>query len=122
MNLEKLEQTVRDIVADLDRDEFIYQLLRAYDLPKASITRLKNGQYNQSKNDGEVLWKKKLCFRHEAEDDLHECIDRLKSEKSVSKRAPRFVVVTDFERILAFDTKTNDSLARIFHRWIFSGL
>ena len=110
MNLEKLEQAVRDIVVDIDREEFIYQLLRAYDLPKASITRLKNGQYNQSKNDGEVLWKKKLCFRHEAEEDLHECIDRLKSEKRVAKRAPRFVVVTDFERILAFDTKTNDSL------------
>ena len=42
MNLEKLEQAVRDIVAALDREEFIYQLLRAYDLPKASITRLKN--------------------------------------------------------------------------------
>ena len=49
MNLEKLEQSVRDIVDDLDRDEFIYQLLLAYGQPKASITRLKNGQYNQSK-------------------------------------------------------------------------
>ncbi len=111
MNLEKLEQSVRDIVADLDRDEFIYQLLRAYDQPKASITRLKNGQYNQSKNDGEVLWKKKLCFRHEAEGDLHECIDRLKSDKKVTKHAPRFIIVTDFETLLALDTKTGDTIS-----------
>ena len=58
MNLEKLEESVRNIVTNLDQDEFIFQLLRAYDLPKASITRLKSGQYNQSKNDDEVLWKK----------------------------------------------------------------
>ena len=67
MNLDKLEQSVRDIAAEIDENEFVYQLLRAYDQPKASITRLKSGQYNQSKNKGEVLWKKKLCFRHETE-------------------------------------------------------
>ena len=86
-------------------------MLRAYDLPKASITRLKNGQYNQSKNDGEVLWKKKLCFRHAAEEDLHECIDRLKSEKAVTRHAPRFIIVTDFETLLALDTETGDTIS-----------
>ena len=54
MNFEKLEQSVLAIVTELDQSEFVYQLLRAYDQPKASITRLKNGQCNQSKNDGKV--------------------------------------------------------------------
>ncbi len=110
MNLEKLEEAVRAIVAEIDQSEFVYQLLRAYDQPKASITRLKNGQYNQSKNDGEVLWKKKLCFRQEPDGDLHGCIDRLKSDKNVTKHAPRFIIVTDFETLLALDTKTDDTL------------
>ncbi len=110
MNLEKLEDAVRAIVAEIDQSEFIYQLLRAYDQPKASITRLKNGQYNQSKNDGEVLWKKKLCFRHEPDGDLHGCIDRLKSDNNVTKHAPRFIIVTDFETLLALDTKTDDTI------------
>ena len=110
MNLETLEKSVRDIVTNLDQGEFIFQLLRAYEQPKASITRLKNGEYNQSKNEGEVLWKKKLCFRHESEVDLHECIDRLKSEKSVTKHAPHFIVVTDFENFIALDTKNEDTL------------
>ena len=110
MHLEKLEQSVRKIVAELDESEFIYQLLRAYDQPKASITRLKSGQYNQSKNEGEVLWKKKLCFRNETEGDLHGCIDRLKSDEAVIRQNPRFIVVTDFETLLALDTKTDDTI------------
>ena len=109
MNPEKLEQTLRGIVSDLDRDEFIYQLLRAYDLPQASITRLKNGDYNRSENEGEVVWKQKLAFRAETDGDLHGCIDRLESDKTVKRAAPRFIIVTDFESFLAKDTRTGDT-------------
>ena len=111
MNIETLQQTIQKLVDDLDTDEFIYDLLRAYELPKASITRLKKGDYNQSKNDDELLWKKKLCFRHESQGgDLHGCIDRLKSDATVIRHAPRFIVVTDFETLLAVDTKTDDTI------------
>ena len=111
MNIEKLEQSVRDVVCDLNKDEFIYKLLRAYDQPKASITRLQNGQYNQSKKVGQILWKKKLCFRYEPEGDLHSYIDRLKSDEGVTRHKPRFIIVTDFETLLALDTKTEDTIS-----------
>ena len=117
MNLEKLEQSVRGIVADLDRDEFVYQLLRAYNLPSASITRLKKGDYNRSENPGEVVWKQKLAFRvfdPETDNDLHGCIDRLKTDKIVKRAEPRFVIVTDFESLLAVDTKTSDTIETPF--------
>ncbi len=110
MNLDKLQQSVRAIVANLDELEFVYQLLRVYDLPKASITRLKNGHYNKSKNTGEILWRKKLCFKHEPEADLHHCIDELKSDEAVTQHKPRFIIVTDFETLLALDTKTDDTI------------
>ena len=35
---------------------FIYDFLLAYGLPKSSINRLKKGDYNQSKIDGEIIW------------------------------------------------------------------
>ena len=41
MDLNKLEQTVYSIISSLNKEEFIYDLLLAYNLPKASITRLK---------------------------------------------------------------------------------
>jgi hypothetical protein len=55
---------VRLLLEDLpSQDEFIYELLLAYGKPKASITRLKQGTYNQSKVPGEVLWKKEVYFK-----------------------------------------------------------
>jgi len=57
--------------------------LLAYEQPKSSITRLKKGDYNLSKKQNEILWKKKLCFRVETEKDLHGLIDSL---KNVAKR------------------------------------
>jgi hypothetical protein len=76
---------------------------------KASITRLKSGTYNQSKVNGEILWKKKLFFK-ECDSGLHGAIDDARKEERVLKQAPRFLVVTDFETLLAYDTKTDETL------------
>jgi hypothetical protein len=91
------------------QDEFIFELLLAYGKPKASITRLKQGTYNQSKIPGEVLWKKEVWFKA-VDDDLFETIDELKTAKGTKTHNPRFLFVTDFEQILAVDRKTGDTL------------
>lgn len=65
MNLESLENDIRSIVDNFDGSNFIYDLLLAYGQPKSAIARLKKGDYNQSKEPGEVLWKKRLFIRHE---------------------------------------------------------
>ncbi|MCK4563138.1 MAG: hypothetical protein KAU94_00530 [Verrucomicrobia bacterium] len=45
-------------------DEFIHELLLAYNTPKATVARLKNGQLNLAKELGEVLLKKKVWFKN----------------------------------------------------------
>ena len=110
MDLNKLEQTIGSIVETLDQSEFIYQLLLAYELPRASVTRLKKGDYNQAKNANELIWKKNLFFKVEKEQDLHLTIDEANNNNDTLKHHPRFLIVTDFERLLAVDTKTSDSL------------
>jgi hypothetical protein len=79
----------------------------AYGLPKASITRLKKGNLNLSKVDGEVSWKKKLLFKEIYNEDLHISVTELASN---IKQNQRFVIVTDYEMLLAIDTKTTDKL------------
>ncbi len=110
MDIQKLEDDLRLLVKDVDKQTFIYDLLRAYKLPKASITRLQKGDYNQAKNPGEILWKKKLFFKPVAGEDLHESIEVLKNHEGVKKYQPRFVLVTDFQTLLAVDCTTEDSL------------
>ena len=110
MNIEKLEETVQMLVTNLVEETFIYDLLLAFNQPKASITRLKKGDYNLSKNPGEIIWKKKLFFKKEIDSDLHDLIDRLKKDPGITKHHPRFIIVTDFKTLLSVDTKTEDTL------------
>lgn len=110
MDLSKLEDSIRSITNSLNKNNFIYDLLLAYELPRSSITRLKKGDYNQLKKPDEILWKKNIFFKVEEKADLHLTIDEAQSSKDIQKHHPRFLIVTDFKRLLAIDTKTNDSL------------
>lgn len=110
MNIQKLEKDIQLLVRDRNEETFIYDFLLAYDLPKASLTRLKQGAYNQSKKNGDILWKKKLYFKTVAMGDLHTIIDDMKTGSEAVKHQPRFLVVTDFHSFLAIDLKTDDSL------------
>lgn len=111
MNIAQIENNLTEVLNSFSKDTFIYDLLLAYGLPKASITRLQKGNLNLSKNEGEISWKKKLFYKIvEDESDLHATIDDLKNGSKSVKHDPRFIVVTDFETLLAIDTKTEDSL------------
>ncbi len=110
MDLDAIESEVKRLVTEKDMASFIFDFLLAYHLPKPSITRLRKGSYNLSKEPGEVLWKNRLCFVHETEVDVHVRADELKNDAKVRKQKPRFVVVTDFKAFVALDTKTEDSL------------
>ena len=63
MNLDKIENELKNISSSINKETFIYDFLLAYGLPKSSINRLKKGDYNQSKIDGEIIWAKKVYFK-----------------------------------------------------------
>lgn len=107
MNIAQIEINLQKLIATFNKQSFIYELLLAYGLPKASITRLKKGNLNLSNVEGEISWKKKLFFRKEQKEDLHLTISEIAKE---IKRNERFVIVTDYKTLLAIDTKTNDKL------------
>ena len=48
MNLERIESELKNISSKINEENFIYDFLLAYGLPKSSINRLKKGDYNQS--------------------------------------------------------------------------
>jgi len=108
---QELESKISNLVKNLDPDTFIFDLLFAYDFPKSTIARIKNGDLNLSKNPKEILLKGKLLFKVVSEkEDLHHEIDLLSSNKAQDKNNPRFIIVTDFKALLALDTKKRDTL------------
>lgn len=107
MNIAKLEEDLNQLLNSYNKESFIYDLLLIYGLPKTSISRLKNGNLNLSKIPGEISWKKKLYYKEENVKDLHLTITEIKSNL---KHDQRFIIVTDFDSLLAIDTKTNETL------------
>ena len=111
MNFEKIDADLKNILLKINKETFIYDFLLAYGLPKSSINRLKKGDYNQSKKDGEVVWAKKIYFKPVSKDeDVHDIIDEISKTSVLEKQKIRFVIVTDFKTFLSKDTKIGDTL------------
>jgi hypothetical protein len=109
MKSTEIEEKVKALFQNFDRENFIYDLLRAYGISKTSITRLQKGDFNLSKNEGEILYKKKLLFKETESDQLLAIIDDLSKEENL-KHNPRFVVVTNYKELVAKDTRTGKNL------------
>ena len=111
MSLDKIETELIKISSKINKDSFIYDFLLAYGLPKSSINRLKKGDYNKSKNDGEIIWAKKIYFKTVLEnEDVHDVIDEISKTNEIEKNKIRFIIVTDFKTFLSKDIKTSDTL------------
>lgn len=110
MHITEIEKNLEKLVENFSKNEFIFDLLLAYGVPKATITLLKKGRHNLSKKDGEIILKKKLLFQEVEGRDLHQIIDNLQNEASTMSHSPRFIIVTDYTTLLAVDTKNKDQL------------
>jgi hypothetical protein len=110
MNIGQIEENLSNLVKNFSKENFIYELLLAYGLPKTTITLLKKGKHNLAKKSGQIILKKKLFFQESANQDLHALIDSIQKDEATHRHNPRFFIVTDYENILAIDTKTKDTL------------
>lgn len=112
----ELEEKVKKLVGQGDNENFIYDFLLLYGLPKSTVTKVKNSRLNKA--DNQIIIKKKLFFEFydqgtslfEAKTaDLLERIETLKNDPKTFTHDPRFIIVTDYKKFLAVDTKTKDT-------------
>lgn len=110
MNVSKIEENLRNVLEHFTPETFIYELIGAYGKPKASIIRLQKGDHNLSKKSGEVLWKKNLFFKQTIKEELYTTFEQVIQNKHIHKQNPRFIIVSDYNSILAVDTITTEKL------------
>lgn len=97
--------------------ELLYDLLAAYGRSAGSITRLRKGDLNVARDPqaGEVAQKNVVYFRpvprESSTDELLELMGELTDAEHVTRYSPRFVLVTDYHRLLAYDTRTRETLS-----------
>ena len=110
MNPLEIQNNVEKVIDELDQEEFIYDLLLAYGISKASIKRLKLGDYNLSDDEGTILFRKKIFFKKEKPDMLLQTIESMSAKEEVRKHAPRFLIATDYRTLVAKDLKLGKNL------------
>lgn len=110
MDIAQIEKNLELLAKNTAPEEFIFDLLLAYGIPKATITLLKKGSHNLGKKEGQVILKKKLFFQAVKDADLHATIDELQKDPQTMRHSPRFIVVCGQATCLAIDTKTQEHL------------
>jgi hypothetical protein len=115
MNSTEIKNNVQNLIDNFSKDEFVFDLLVAYGISKTSVTRLKKGDYNLSNPDsyrenGEILYKKKVFFKVEASDKLLNSIEEVAKEERILKHQPRFAILTDYKQLVARDLKLGKNL------------
>jgi hypothetical protein len=112
MNLAQIELNLQQLADNpIDKDNFVFDLLLAYDTPRSTLSRLRNGTLNKAKQEGDVVWKSQLFFRSVSSgDQLQDAFELMQLSEPARKYQPRFIIATDFETILALDTKTAEKL------------
>lgn len=110
MQLKTIEQRVEEVINHYDPDTFIFDLLAAYGKAKATLSRLKSGNYNLSKNKNEIRWKNHLYFKAVDSNKLRDAFNQVCSDDQISKDHPRFILLTDHKRFYCADTKANTFL------------
>ncbi|MBC7888974.1 MAG: hypothetical protein H7Z13_13945 [Ferruginibacter sp.] len=110
MNIAQIENNLQQLIKSFKKETFIYDLLLTYDTPKSNITRLQKGGLNLSKIADEISCKKKLFFKTAIGENPHDLLEKIKKSDRATKHSPRFIIVTNYKRLLAVDTKTADTL------------
>lgn len=104
------EDKIKEIVNQENHSEFIYDFLAVYNkISKSTVTRLRQGAINMASQPGEVYLKNKLFFK-ETNGQLLQAYSDLEDRISNIKSQPRYIIVTDYQHLLAKDVQTGDSL------------
>lgn len=111
LNQAKIINALEALVTQ-QHEDFIYDFLLAYGTPKSTINRLRMGdiQRNVACVAGDVAVPQKLYFRAVAEGvSVANALEEIISLPLLEQHKIRFVLVTDFVTVAAYDRKVKDN-------------
>lgn len=110
LGLKAIEERIAPLAGKVDYDrEFLFDLLMAFGRSKGNITRLRNGSLNIADDPECEVGQKNVVYLRETNGDLLKELEDLRTSPTVVKYSPRFVLVTDYVDLLAYDTKTTEN-------------
>lgn len=110
MQTQKIEEDIKTLVENFSEKDFIFDFLLAFGFTKMTIKRLREGNSNLSSKENQLIIKQKLFYEYCPNDNLYSTIDDLKNDSTTYTHKPRFIIVQNDKKLLAIDTKTNETL------------
>ncbi len=112
VNQAKIFEELEILITKSNQSEFIYGFMQAYLFPAATITQIRQGgNRNVAKQAEHVGIKNKLYYQPCSNSaELEARFDQRIADPLIAKNKIRFVLTTDFSRLLAWDTKTKERL------------
>lgn len=100
------------LTTELNKDEFIYGFMAAFDFKKSTLTAIRQGgSRNMANEPGHVGLKNQFYFQPLGEgEDIEAAFDARVTDPTNGKNKYRFIMVTDFTRFLAWDVLTKERL------------
>lgn len=111
LNQAKIIKALEKIIK-ISQEDFIWEFLKAYGTPLATIKRLRLGdaQRNVARISGDLGVNQKLYFRPvKVGTSLFDAIQEIKKLSVLETNKIRFILVTDFQSVMAYDRKVDDS-------------
>lgn len=108
------QQALENIAEKCTKENIVYELLRIFcGYGDASIQRIIDGRGNDAKDGRTILIKKLIAYRATdnglfGDDNLYDLLETMQKDTAISKKEPRLYVVSDGERIIAYDPKEED--------------
>ncbi len=113
LNHAKITNALDAIVAKCDKSSFFFDFLLAYGTPKTTISRIQAGdaQRNLATIQGDIAVPQKMYFRAvQAGSSVVDALAEIRALPVLEKGKIRFVLVTDFVTVAAYDKKVDDTV------------
>lgn len=115
INQTKIFDDLEKLAKKASENEFIFEFLKIFEFPKATITRMKKEDnplnVAEDKIAGGVAIKQVLYFKPIKKGlDVYDELEALKSSSVVKTNKIRFCIVTDYEDFAAYDFRYDDTL------------
>lgn len=113
LNHAKITNALDAIVAKCDKTSFFFDFLLAYGTPKTTISRIQAGdaQRNLATIQGDIAVPQKMYFRAvQAGSSVADALAEIRALPVLERGKIRFVLVTDFVTVAAYDKKVDDTV------------
>lgn len=118
ISYQQTEQELQAFKTSFSPADIPYTIMKAFGKTDADIRRYKSGKGIVAKFDG-LLIKNLLAYRPCPSMLMDETLNALKTDATIAKATPRILMVSDGERILAYDPKERETYENPLNKlWI----